>query len=122
MTEQRRMLTFGVLVGCALVAAVVAVVLAAGSKTPTVAEAGHAVPVSQALVSAPHIVFRDTERGAGYGRVGIVPLANPNARPAITGLDLRSRLRRRRPRAVPARRPRGGHDLQGHHLRRQDLP
>ena len=86
MTEQKRMLTFGVLVGCALVAAVAAVVLAAGTKTPTVAEAGHAVPVSRALVSAPHIVFRDTERGSGYGRVGIVPLANPNARPALTGL------------------------------------
>jgi hypothetical protein len=44
------------------------------------------VPVSRALVDAPHIVFRDTSRGAAYGRVGIVPLAHPGARPAITGL------------------------------------
>ena len=44
------------------------------------------MPVSRALVDAPHIVFRDTARGAGYGRVGIVPLAHPAARPAITGL------------------------------------
>jgi hypothetical protein len=42
--------------------------------------------VSRALVSTPHIVFRDTERGAGYGRVGIVPLAHPGAKPALTGM------------------------------------
>ena len=58
----------------------------AGSKDPVAASPGHAVPVSRALVSAPHIVFRDTERGDGYGRVGIVPLAHPSARPALTGL------------------------------------
>jgi hypothetical protein len=86
MSHRARIVTFGALVACALVAAVTAVVLAAGSKAPTAVGAGHAVPVSRALVSAPHIVFRDTERGAGYGRIGIVPLAHPNARPALTGL------------------------------------
>ena len=67
--------------------AVAAVVLGAGGKDPVAAGAGaRRVPVSRALVDAPHIVFRDTARGAGYGRVAIVPLAHPSARPAITGL------------------------------------
>jgi hypothetical protein len=61
---------------------VTAVVLAADRKDATAADTGRAVPVTRALLSAPHIVFRDTERGAGYGRVGIVPLVRPSARPA----------------------------------------
>jgi WD40 repeat protein len=87
-TDQKRVLTFGLIVGCALVAAVAAAVLAVGGKHPTAATgaSASAVPVSRALVSTPHIVFRDTERGAGYGRVGIVPLAHPGAKPALTGM------------------------------------
>ena len=54
-------------------------VAAGGGSTPRARLAG--------AVAAPHIVFRDTARGAGYGRVGIVPLAHPAARPAITGLS-----------------------------------
>jgi Tol biopolymer transport system component len=84
-SQRARIAIFGGLVACAIVVAVTAVVLAAG-KAPTAASGGGATPVSRALLSAPHIVFRDTERGAGYGRVGIVPLAHPNARPALTGL------------------------------------
>ncbi len=86
MSYRARMTTFAALVACAIVAAVAAVVVAAGSKDPVAASPGHAVPVSRALVSAPHIVFRDTERGDGYGRIAIVPLAHPDARPALTGL------------------------------------
>ncbi len=86
-TSRTRIVAFGVLVGVALIVAVAAVVLAAGGKDPVAAGGGPTVPVSRALIDAPHIVFRDTARGAGYGRVGIVPLANPAARPAITGMS-----------------------------------
>jgi WD40-like Beta Propeller Repeat len=85
-TSRTRIVAFAVIVAVALLVAVAAVVLGAGGKTPVAATAAHAVPVSRALVDAPHIVFRDTSRGAAYGRVGIVPLAHPAARPAITGL------------------------------------
>jgi hypothetical protein len=86
MTEQKRIVTFGVIVGCALVAAVVAAVLAAGGKHPTAASGAGAAPPSRALLGAPHIVFRDTQRGAGYGRLAIVPLGRPNAKPALTNM------------------------------------
>ena len=85
-SSRTRIVAFAVIVGVALAVAVAAVVLGAGGKHPVAASAGHAVPVSRALVDAPHIVFRDTSRGAGYGRVAIVPLDDPAARPAITGL------------------------------------
>ena len=85
-TSRTRIAAFAVIVGVALAVAVAAVVLGAGGKHPVAASAGHAVPVSRALVDAPHIVFRDTSRGPSYGRVAIVPLAHPSARPAITGL------------------------------------
>ncbi len=85
-TSRTRIVAFAVIVGVALLVAVAAVVLGAGGKTPVAASAAHAVPVSRALIDAPHIVFRDTSRGDGYGRVGIVPLAHPSARPAMTGL------------------------------------
>jgi hypothetical protein len=85
-TSRTRIVAFAVTVGVALVVAVGAVVLGAGGKTPVAAGAARAVPVSPALLGAPHIVFRDTARGADYGRVAIVPLAHANARPAITGL------------------------------------
>jgi hypothetical protein len=85
-SSRTRIVAFGVIVGVALILAVVAVVLASGQKDPVAGSGGHAVPVSRALLAAPHIVFRDTARGNGYGRVGIVPLADPTARPAITGL------------------------------------
>jgi hypothetical protein len=85
-TSRTRIVAFAVIVAVALLVAVAAVVLGAGGKTPVAATAAHAVPVSRALVDAPHIVFRDTSRGAAYGRVGIVPLAHPTSRPAITGL------------------------------------
>jgi hypothetical protein len=85
-SRRARIAAFGGLLAASVVVAVTAVVVAAGGKDPVAAGPGHAVAVSRALVSAPHIVFRDTERGAGYGRIGIVPLAHPNARPALTGL------------------------------------
>ena len=44
------------------------------------------MPVSRALVDAPHIVFRDTRAAPATGASAIVPLAHPTARPAITGL------------------------------------
>ena len=86
-SSRTRIIAFGVIVGVALVVAVVAVVLASGRNDPVAESGGHAVPVSRALLAAPHIVFRDTARGDGYGRVGIVPLAHPTARPALTGLS-----------------------------------
>ncbi|HEY0361911.1 MAG TPA: hypothetical protein VGC83_06480, partial [Solirubrobacteraceae bacterium] len=76
-TSRTRIVAFAVIVAAALLVAVAAVVLGAGGKTPAAATAAHAVPVSRALVDAPHIVFRDTSGGADYGRVGIVPLAHP---------------------------------------------
>jgi hypothetical protein len=85
-TSRTRIVVFAAIVAVALLVAMAAVVLGAGGKAPVAATAAHAVPVSRALVDAPHIVFRDTSRGAAYGRVGIVPLAHPAARPAITGL------------------------------------
>jgi WD40-like Beta Propeller Repeat len=85
-SSRTRIVAFGVIVGAALIVAVIAVVLASGRKDPVAGSGGHAVPVSRALLATPHIVFRDTARGDGYGRVGIVPLANPTARPALTGL------------------------------------
>jgi hypothetical protein len=85
--SRTRIVAFSAIVVVALIVAVAAVVLGAGGRTPVAASAAHAVPVSRALVGAPHIVFRDTARGAAYGRVGLVPLANPTARPAITGLS-----------------------------------
>ena len=70
-TSRTRIVAFAVIVGVALLVAVAAVVLGAGGKTPVAAGAAHAaVPVSRALVDAPHVVFRDTARGADYGRVG----------------------------------------------------
>ena len=36
--------------------------------------------------SAPHLIFRVTALGPRYGRVGIVPLATPDAPPVITSL------------------------------------
>ena len=86
-TSRTRIVAFAVTVGVAVLVAVAAVVLGAGGKTPVAASAAHAVPVSRALIDAPHIVFRDTARGTGYGRVAIVPLAHPGARPAITALS-----------------------------------
>ena len=88
-TSRTRIVAFAVTVGVALVVAVVAVVLGAGGKTPVAASASaaRAVPVSHALLDAPHVVYRDTSRGADYGRVAIVPLAHPGARPAVTGLS-----------------------------------
>jgi hypothetical protein len=86
-SSRTRIAAFGVIVGVALIVAVVAVVLASGRKDPVAASGGHAAPVSRALLAAAHIVFRDTARGDGYGRVGIVPLAHPTARPALTGLS-----------------------------------
>jgi WD40-like Beta Propeller Repeat len=85
-SSRTRIVAFCVIVGVALIVAVAAVALGAGGKDPVVRSGGHAVPVSRALVDAPHIVFRDTARGDGYGRVGIVPLSKPAARPALTGL------------------------------------
>ena len=86
-TSRTRIVAFAVTVGVALVVAVVAVVLGAGGKTPVAASASAArVPVSRALLDAPHVVYRNTARGADYGRVAIVPLAHPATRPAITGL------------------------------------
>lgn len=84
-SSRARLVVFGAIVGVALIVAVAAVVLG-GGKDPVAAGGARAVPVSRALVDAPHIVFRDTARGDAYGRVGIVPLSNPKARPAITGL------------------------------------
>jgi hypothetical protein len=85
-SSRTRIVVFAVIVSVALIVAAGAVVLASAQKDPVAGSAAHAVPVSPALLAAPHIVFRDTARGDGYGRVGVVPLANPAARPAITGL------------------------------------
>jgi hypothetical protein len=81
------MMVFGGLVAVSLIVAVSAVVLAAGGKDPVAAGSVASGPVSRALVSDPHFVFRDTARGAGYGRIGIVPLAQPGARPTLTGMS-----------------------------------
>jgi hypothetical protein len=85
-SSRTRIALFAAIVAIALLVAVAAVVLGAGGETPVAASTAHAVPVSRGLVDAPHIVFRDTSRGAAYGRVGIVPLAHPAARPALIGI------------------------------------
>jgi Tol biopolymer transport system component len=85
-SSRTRLIAFAAVVGVAVVVAVVAVVLAAGGKDPVAASGATATKTSQALLKAPHIVFRDTARGDGYGRVGVVALADPGARPALTGM------------------------------------
>jgi WD40-like Beta Propeller Repeat len=86
-SQRARIAIFAGLLACAVIVAVTAVVLAAAGKDPIASEAGRATALSPALLSAPHVVFRDTERGAGYGRIAVVPLAHPNARPALTGMN-----------------------------------
>jgi hypothetical protein len=84
-SSRTRIVAFAVLVGVALIVGVAAVVLAGGKDTA--AKGGGGAPASaRALLNAPHILFRDTARGDGYGRVAIVPLANTSARPALTGM------------------------------------
>jgi hypothetical protein len=86
-STRARMMVFGGLVAISLIVAVTAVVLAAGGKDPVAAGSVASGQVSRALVSDPHFVIRDTARGAGYGRIGIVPLAQPGARPTLTGMS-----------------------------------
>ena len=87
MSTRARMMVFGGLVAVSLIVAVSAVVLAAGGKDPVPAGSVASGPVSRALLTDSHFVFRDTARGAGYGRIGIVPLAQPGARPTLTGMS-----------------------------------
>jgi WD40-like Beta Propeller Repeat len=87
-SSRTRIVVFAVLVGVAVIVAVAAVVLAAGRKDTVAGGGGGKAPaVSRALLNAPHIVYRDTARGDGYGRVAIVPLAKPGAQPALTGMS-----------------------------------
>jgi hypothetical protein len=86
-SSRARIVAFVVLVGVALVVAVAAIVLAGGGKDTVATKGGGGAPATaRALLSAPHIIFRDTARGDGYGRVAIVPLSNTGARPTLTGM------------------------------------
>jgi hypothetical protein len=39
------------------------------------------------VLSEPHVVFRNTDPGPGYGHVAIVPLADPRGPRVVTGLS-----------------------------------
>jgi Tol biopolymer transport system component len=85
-SSRTRIVAFALLVGVALMVGVAAVVLAGGKGTA--AKGGGGAPASaRALLDAPHMLFRETARGDGYGRVAIVPLANTSARPVLTGMS-----------------------------------
>ena len=77
---------------CAVVAGAVAVYALLGDRrTSATPGSDETVTVDAARIAtlrgSPHLLFRITALGPSYGRVGIVPLADPGADPAVTPLS-----------------------------------
>ena len=90
-TMRGRLVTFGlvVLLAAALGVGYVAMSSAelAAERRPTAATAAdRALSLSQVLAQS-HITFRSTALGPTYGRLAVVPLANPRGPRAATDLD-----------------------------------
>jgi hypothetical protein len=90
-SSSRRAAALFVLV-CAVVAAGIGGYAVFGRRPAAgaVAASGGGDPVDSVRLSqirsAPHVLFRITALGASYGRVGIVPVANPEAPPVVAPL------------------------------------
>ena len=85
-TMRTRLLVFAAVLVVAMGGAVV-YVLHARQKQADAASRPPAVPVGgdpTAVSAGPHLVFRSTSPGEGYGQVAVVPLDNPNGPRAFT--------------------------------------
>jgi hypothetical protein len=84
-TPRRRLVLLAAITALALVSATGYVVYAHGKRAAAEAKAPTTATTALAAVSAgPHLVFRNTALGAGYGHLAVVPLSDPDGPRAIT--------------------------------------